>query len=130
MGITELIGKIYNNSKPGNAMMSLNLYKQGKTWMFDDNIFGIVAEPFVLGMSEIISAYLPEDATECVATFSHNKFPGCETLELQEEEANGGWYEVSDSSDPKIKGMSGWLCPVTRIYMKNIPQNIYYKIEK
>ena len=45
-----------SKSKPGNAMMSLNLYKVGETWMFDDDTYGIKAEPFVLGMSEIITA--------------------------------------------------------------------------
>ena len=54
------LATLESKSKPGNAMMSLNLYRTGNTWMFDDETYGIVAEPFVLGMSEIISAYLPK----------------------------------------------------------------------
>ncbi len=129
MGITELIGKIYKGEKRGNAMMSLNLYKTGDTWMFDDDTFGITAEPFVLGMSEIISAYLPKGKDKCRAIFSLNKFPESDRLDLQCEEANGGWYIVGESNFPTIKGMRGWLCPVTRVYLRAIPHNIYYKIE-
>ena len=115
--------------KTGNAMMALNLYKKGKTWMFDDNDHEIKAEPFVLGMSEIITAYLPEGKDKCTAIFSLNKFPLCDTLDLTQEESNGGWYVVKESNSSDIIGMSGWLCPVTRVYLKTIPQNAYYKIE-
>lgn len=110
-------------------MMSLNLYKTGETWMFDDDTYGIKAEPFVLGMSEIISAYLSKGKNRCTAIFSLNKFPSCDTLDLTQEDSNGGWYVVSESNFPTIKGMKGWLCPVTRVYLKTIPQNVYYKIE-
>tara|TARA_B110000259_G_scaffold181974_1_gene224876 strand:+ start:109 stop:477 length:369 start_codon:yes stop_codon:yes gene_type:complete len=116
-------------SELGNAMMSLNLYKTGKTWAFDDSTYEIKAEPFVLGMSEIISACLPKDKDKCTAIFSLNKFPLCDTLNLTKEEANGGWYVVSESNSKNVKGMGGWLCPVTRVYLKTIPQNVYYKIE-
>lgn len=114
---------------PGNAMMSLNLYKTGETWMFDDDTYGIKAEPFVLGMSEIISAYLTKGKDRCTAIFSLNIFPLCDTLDLKEEEANGGWYVVSESNFPTMIGMKGWLCPVTRIYLDTIPQNVYFKIK-
>lgn len=129
MGITELIGKVYNKEKSGNAMMSLNLYKTGETWMFDDVGHGIKQEPFVLGMSEIISSYLPKGKDRCTAIFSMNKFPECDTLELEYEEANGGWYHVSESNFPTTKGMRGWLCPVTRVYLRQIPHNIYYQVK-
>jgi len=127
---TSMINSITKSkSKPGNAMMSLNLYKTGETWMFDDDTYGIKAEPFVLGMSEIISAYLSKGKDGCTAIFSLNKFPLCDTLDLTQEDSNGGWYVVSESNFPTIKGMKGWLCPVTRMYLKTIPQNVYYKIE-
>ena len=119
---------VKSESKPGNAMMSLSLYKTGNTWMFDDDTYGIKAEPFVLGMSEIISAYLPKGKDRCTAIFSLNEFPLCDTLDLTEEEANGGWYVVGESNFPTIEGMKGWLCPVTRVYLNTIPQNVYYKI--
>jgi hypothetical protein len=118
-----------NNNNLGNAMMALNLYKTGETWMFDDASNDIKAEPFVLGMSEIISDYLPKGKDKCTAIFSLNKFPTCDTLNLKQEDANGGWYEVSNSESTNLEGRVGWLCPVTRVYLKAIPKNIYYKIE-
>jgi len=107
-----------------NSIMTLDLYKDGNTWCFDDNTFNITREPFVLGMSEIISNYLPEDAKKCNIIFSHSEFPTCETLTLDYEEANGGWYTVESNQ------MRGWLCPVTRVYMRSIPQKIYFKVNR
>ncbi len=129
LNLEAIIKKFTKGDKPGNAMMSLNLYKTGDTWMFDDETFGITAEPFVLGMSEIISSYLTKGKDRCTAIFSLNEFPECDTLDLEYEEANGGWYNVSKSNFPTTKGMRGWLCPVTRVYLNTIPKNIYYKVE-
>jgi len=131
--LDTIIEKFTKNDNTGNAMMSLNLYKKGSTWMFDDATNNIVAEPFVLGMSEIISEYLPKGAEECTAIFSLNKFPNCNTLTLDVEDSGGGWYTVTDTTNTatsNIKGMQGWLCPVTRVYLNTIPKNIYYKIQK
>lgn len=36
----------------------ISAYRQGKTWMFDDEQRQIVAEPFVSGASELIQKYL------------------------------------------------------------------------
>lgn len=117
------------NNNTGNAMMALNLYKTGETWMFDDAAYDIKAEPFVLGISEIITDYLPKGKNECTMIFSLNKFPTCDTLSLKEEDSNGGWYEVSDSKSTNLEGRVGWLCPVARVYLKTIPKSIYYKIQ-
>jgi len=114
---TNFLQTMENN----NSILQLNLYKKDNTWAFDDDNYGIVNEPFVLGMSEIISHYAP-DRTTCTIIFSLNQFPNSNQLVLLEEEHNGGWY-----FDTKSK-MQGWLCPVTRIYLNNIPQNIYYSV--
>ena len=107
-----------------NAIMELNLYKQGDTWKFDDIQNMIIAEPFVLGMSEMIDYYVNNKKTKkTTITFSKNKFPGCNRLNLLSEDANGGWYE-----DDKSK-MRGWLCPVTRMYMTTIPKHIYFSLK-
>jgi hypothetical protein len=105
-----------------NSIITLNLYKSGTTWCFDDDVFAIKREPFVLGMSEIITSYLPENTETCTLLASNNEFPNSSHLRLDKEEANGGWYTVTDT------GMKGWLCPVTRIYMQGIPENIYFQI--
>ena len=107
-----------------NAMMSLDLYKEGNTWKFDDATNNIIAEPFVLGMSEMIDFYVNDSKIKnTTITFSHNKFPKCHELVLLQEESNGGWYY-----DP-YSNKKGWLCPVTRVYMKGIPENIYFSVQ-
>lgn len=105
-----------------NAIMSLALYREETTWKFDDERKSIIAEPFVLGMSEIISSYLPEDKTTSTIIFSAQPFPGAHCLQLDKEEMNGGWYDVKETS------MRGWLCPVTRMYMGGIPSQIYFHV--
>ncbi len=113
--------KANNMNNANNAMMHLELYKENGTWKFDDSRNNIVAEPFVMGMSEIITAFVPERAT-CNIIFSRSTFPGCKELRLDYEEANGGWY-----TEPST-GMRGWLCPVTRVYYGNIPAMIYFSV--
>ena len=54
----ERFSKDLNKPMHANAMMHLNLYKTGTVWAFDDAKHNISKEPFVLGMSEIISSYL------------------------------------------------------------------------
>ena len=101
--------------------MQLNLYKINTTWMFDDAANQIQAEPFVLGMSEIITNRIP-GRDQCSLLFSLKPFPGCGSLMLLSEEADGGWYR-----DPDLE-MEGWLCPVTRVYCGGIPDRIFYKV--
>ena len=105
----------------GNALMQLNLYKNHTTWMFDDPAHQILAEPFVLGMSEIITERIPTN-DRCTLLFSLNPFPGSHSLNLLNEEADGGWYR-----EPELD-MQGWLCPVTRVYCGGMPGKIHYRI--
>jgi hypothetical protein len=105
-----------------NSLISLDLYKVYDTWYFDDEVYDITREPFVLGMSEILSSYLHPEALTCTILASRQAFPMAKKLRLDREEADGGWYTVERS------GMQGWLCPVTRIYMGTIPENIYFNI--
>jgi hypothetical protein len=108
-----------------NAMMQLHLYKRGDTWKFDDPMHGIKAEPFVLGMSEMISFYVANSRVYTTTiTFSLSKFPRCHELNFLEHDSNGAWY-----FDPYSEKM-GWLCPIIRTYMNGIPQKIYFTIEQ
>ena len=104
-------------------MMSLNLYKQGDTWKFDDKYNNIKAETFVLGMSEMIDFYVGDEKIKhTTITFSHNKFPKCYDLNLIEEDSNGGWY-FDTNSKKRV-----WLCTVRIIHMKDTPKNIFFLV--
>ena len=74
-----------------NSLMHLSLYKKNSTWAFDDDKKAIIAEPFVLGMSEIITHHVP-NKDNCEVIFSKEKFPNCKILTLLNEDSNGGWY--------------------------------------
>ena len=89
--------------------------------MFDDPAHQILAEPFVLGMSEIITERIPTN-DRCTLLFSLNPFPGSHSLNLLNMEADGGWYR-----EPELD-MQGWLCPVTRVYCGGMPGKIHYRI--
>lgn len=104
-----------------NSILFLDLYKKGSTWAFDDANKNIQAEPFVMGMSEIISHYT--DKENCTAYFSLQPFPDAKKLSLLKEDSNGGWYQDESTN------MTGWLCPVTRVYLNGIPNHIYFQIK-
>lgn len=107
-----------------NSIMKLDLFKEKNTWMFNDESFNIIREPFVLGMSEMIDHYVNNPTlNKTTIFFSHDKFPHCHELKLLNEDSDGGWYQDVDTK------MVGWLCPVTRVYMKNIPEKIYFMVE-
>ena len=115
-----------------NAMLLIHPYKVSETWVFDDEHFGLVQEPFVLGASEMIDAILAtlkppiENAERGFRLlFSASPFPGChaELVRLREE-IGGNWYQFADGS------MEGWLCPALFHYFPQAPDRIYAKAEQ
>jgi hypothetical protein len=68
-----------------NALFRILIYKQGKTWMFDEERLGIKAEPFVLGASELIQKYLDRKGMKrrrknIPITFSKGYIPGADIV--------------------------------------------------
>lgn len=98
-------------------------YKVRGQWCFDDVDKGIVAEPFVAGMSEMIDKAVG-DKDGFTICFCDETFCGFEyTLELVGEEAGGAWYRC-----PQLNRI-GWLCPVLRKYYPGtVPRIIYVAI--
>ena len=75
-------------------MFTIQIYRRGKTWLFDDATRNIKAEPFVCGASELIQKYLdrkglgrrrknipvvfstePFDNAECILTCTEKCYP-------------------------------------------------------
>jgi len=110
-----------------NSIMSLNLYREYDTWLFDDESNSITREPFILGASEIITRFAKPDVKKCTIFFSHNEFPESKKLRLLGEDMNGGTY-ICENKELE-KPMYCWLCPVTRIYMGGIPEDIYFTVK-
>jgi hypothetical protein len=92
-------------------------------WAFDDAAVGLVREPFISGIPEIIESIIGPDRTSFTAIFSDQPFPGGDiTLARLTPEAGGYWYRLQGSEQ------RGWLCPATLHYFSNFPGHIVLKI--
>jgi len=98
-----------------------------QTWVFDDARVGLVQEPFVSGIPEMIDdlvADIPRARQGFRLLFSADPFPGYQRrLDWVREEMGGNWYR---SQQPP---MEGWLCPALFRYFDAAPQTLYVKAE-
>ncbi|MBD2663100.1 hypothetical protein B6N60_00646 [Richelia sinica FACHB-800] len=106
-----------------NSMMVIFPYRHHQTWVFDDEKVGLVQEPFVNGVPEMIDILVQDihHAEEGFKLlFSAQPFPGYQAeLVWQREEYGGHWYLWTN------KNMSGWLCPALFKYFMQPPTKIY-----
>lgn len=105
-----------------NALMQIFAYRTAGGWSFDDDAFGLVAEPFVAGIPEMIDVLAAQAGAEdrIVLTFSPTPFPGdVIRLDRTSEGFGGNWYRWEE------RGMLGWLCPALLHYFKTAPDAIY-----
>jgi hypothetical protein len=106
-----------------NALMAIHPYRHNGLWVFDDDRVGLVREPFVSGMPEIIDAAverIPNADKGFTLLFSATPFPGA-TVELDwvREEFLGNWYRETKT------GREGWLCPALFKYFDAAPPKLY-----
>ena len=123
--------KEHTMSAPTNSLFTIIVYRWGNGWCFDDAVKGLVAEPFVLGASEIIDSVIErkygeaDHASEYSIVFSRDKFPGIDSeLTRRQEDCGGYWYVEDDN------GLEGWFCPATKLYFGDHPQSIFSTITK
>jgi hypothetical protein len=94
-----------------NAILLIRPYWSSGTWVFDDPAAGLVREPFVCGIPQMIDrlvadAGIAEARKGFRLLFSATPFPGHQgTFKRLRAEHNGTWYR--DESN----GTEGWLCP-------------------
>jgi hypothetical protein len=97
------------------------------TWVFDDPAVGLIREPFVSGVPEMIDHLvqaIPDARISFRLLFSASAFPGYQQkLTWIREEFGGNWYA---SDDPP---MEGWLCPALFRYFQDAPAELYVKAE-
>jgi len=94
-----------------NALRVIHPYLDHGTWVFDDQGVGLVKEPFVAGIPNIIEAAVGPDCRSFTAVFSDRSFPGATfSLTRDTPEAGGYWYTLEGSK------LRGWLCPATLQY--------------
>ncbi len=110
-----------------NAIMTIAPYRHAGTWVFDDEAHGLVAEPFVSGVPEMID-YMVRDIANAESgfrmIFSANPFPGYQQVATWiREEMGGNWYRTEN---PEAEG---WLCPALFAYFDEAPQTLYIGVE-
>jgi len=110
----------------GNAMLVIEPYRAGN-WRFDEPRLHLKAEPFILGMSEMIDKMvesLPGSNNKVRLIFSQREFPGWQQrLDLRHEQNGGNWYYNEHYH------MQGWLCPALFKFFARAPQHIYARVE-
>lgn len=119
-----------------NAINIIKPYKWEGMWVFDDFERGLVREPFVSGIPEIIEFGLKIKGIEngengFLLLFSDSEFKGADIiLEWVTFECNGDIYRVAEvTGEIEIPNMEGWLCPALRKYYKDAPKNIYIQVK-
>ena len=109
-----------------NSIFSIRPYRYSGMWVFDDDRVGLVKEPFVEGMPEIIDYILAQKGlpqTSFNLLFSATELPNPDAVLIKDEPFAGGtWYEHQKTD------MRGWLCPALFLYFKNAPERLYLKI--
>jgi len=116
------------NSPPrSNSIMTIAPYRHNGTWVFDDLSAGLVKEPFIAGVPEMIDVLVKEvpDANSGFRlTFSAIPFPGHQRkLTWQRAEAGGNYYSIEDPP------MEGWLCPAMFQYFKEAPKELFVRAD-
>jgi hypothetical protein len=127
---TEFFSVKNHAVKQENAMNIIFPYKLQGVWVFDDAARGLVAEPFVLGMPEMIDkifASRGENPDKAQFIFSRHEFPQNDGfLSKENEDVIGSWYSVGRCESGAVKG-NGWLCPATLLFFTDYPERIYFK---
>lgn len=102
-------------------------FESARTWVFDDPATGLVKEPFVSGVPEMIDdlvSNIPHARQGFRLLFSLGPFPGFQRkLEWVRQEVGGNWYRTSGPS------REGWLCPQLFRYFETAPAELYVKAE-
>ena len=76
---TRFLNSSATSAPPANALMIIAPYKHAGTWVFDDDRMGLVREPFVAGVPEMIDVLvkdIPNATNGFRLLFSAQPFPG------------------------------------------------------
>jgi len=110
-----------------NAILTIRPYRHNDMWVFDDPAVGLVREPFVSGIPEMIDLLvsdIPDAARGFNMLFSAGSFPGAQaSMEWVREDTGGNWYRWTD------RNMEGWLCPALFKYFDSAPPRLYVRAE-
>ena len=110
-----------------NSIMVIRPYWYQGTWVFDDDRVGLVREPFVAGIPEMINLLvndIPNSREGFRLTFSAAPFPGYQKrFDWVRQEMGGNYYRMEASE------MEGWLCPALFQYFEKAPTSLYARAD-
>ncbi len=110
-----------------NAINVIKPYWEYGTWVFDDESVGLIKEPFVKGVPEIIDylvRHIPDARNGFRLLFSSSPFPDYQIEIIKVREEYGGyWYRLRNTP------VEGWLCPALFRYFDTAPDTIYFRVE-
>lgn len=111
-----------------NSLFVIKPYWHIGTWVFDDDRVGLVREPFVIGVPDMIN-YLVRNINNSKKgfkmLFSETAYPDYDQLiSWEKEEAGGNWYQMD--KEPMLRG---WLCPALSLYFPKAPKRLYVSAE-
>src|SRR5690606_31299968 len=97
-------------------------------WVFDEPRVGLVREPFVAGVTEMIDrlvADVPGAEAGFRLSFADRPFEGHQAslTWVRADPVEGHWYRADDSGD------EGWLCPALFWFFETPPGRIYARAE-
>lgn len=111
-----------------NSIFVIAPYFYIGTWVFDDEQVGLVREPFVSGMPEMIDHLvrdIPNAQQGFRMTFSPQPFPDhTHSLKWLREDGGGNWYRLQGETN-----LEGWLCPALFRYLETAPGFLYVKAD-
>ena len=109
-----------------NAMFVIHPYKDEGVWAFDDASRGLLREPFVFGIDDMVEHFskdIPGAQKGFDLYFSERPFPAFAVkLIWQSSEYEGNWYKLDGTDE------TGWLCPALLKYFDAPPAEIYCKV--
>jgi hypothetical protein len=109
-----------------NAIRVIHPYRWNGMWVFDDEAVGLVREPFVAGIPEMIDQVvrnIPNAEGGFNLVFSSRPLPGATlVLERLREEDGGNWYRWTAT------GEEGWLCPALLRYYRRAPARLFVEV--
>ena len=110
-----------------NAVYSIRPFRYQNMWVFDDDRVGLVKEPFVMGIPEIIDQtikHIPDAQNGFTVLINDTGLPSPDIiLKKLNEDAGGNWYQCEQTS------MKGWLCPALYKYYPLAPETLYIKVQ-
>ena len=109
-----------------NALYAIQPYRDHGVWVFDDQARGLLAEPLVAGIPQLLELALTEAGLNpglpFTVLFSDHPFPSHQfALTYEFDEAGGAWY--------KRGKQTGWLCAALYKYFDHPPDSLYVRLQ-